>query len=384
MYTNFVLLLPITVIIVWFTVFSVNKRHTEMHNRLFLTFYVCCALAYLIIIDFMVEDTEGYEFIAMDNIETFLGLSICPLLFYYIRTITRDSRWHKWYFWFMLPALTLGITGTALSFIIGWDRLLEIRASYQTPITPDPGHLAEKLYTIFSIKAFNLTEIILSVAMIGLCIFHLFRYSKHTENCYSNPQDSSVGKMSTTLITSSLILLTLSLMTMFSHNMSNGNLATVILIALSIWISILLWLLARNAYSIVMTREQLAIIDTFVNPENNFQDTAKNDLEICISEWQMREDKPFCKDGITLTDMAQELHLSPRTLSAYINDNKGVNFRRWINILRIEESKRLLKDNPDEKITYIALMCGFSDIATFSKTFRLIEGCSPQEYRQKV
>lgn len=77
------------------------------------------------------------------------------------------------------------------------------------------------------------------------------------------------------------------------------------------------------------------------------------------------------------------MNVNPRELSAYINCHYNMNFNRWINTLRIEEAKRMLSVPEDVKISYVSAVCGFADPASFSKTFRMIEGCSPKEFREK-
>jgi len=61
-----------------------------------------------------------------------------------------------------------------------------------------------------------------------------------------------------------------------------------------------------------------------------------------------------------------------------------MNFKTWINTLRIEEAKRLLHEDPNSKYIYIANLCGYPDLPTFSKVFRSIEGMTPHDYRQHI
>jgi AraC-like DNA-binding protein len=45
-------------------------------------------------------------------------------------------------------------------------------------------------------------------------------------------------------------------------------------------------------------------------------------------------------------------------------------FREWINQLRIEEAKNLLRQYPDKTINEIAQLTGFSDKSNFIRLFR--------------
>ena len=60
----------------------------------------------------------------------------------------------------------------------------------------------------------------------------------------------------------------------------------------------------------------------------------------------------------------------------------GVDFRTWRTNLRVEESKKLLLENPDASINIIAEASGFSDKSNFHRQFVKIVGCSPKEWRE--
>ena len=49
---------------------------------------------------------------------------------------------------------------------------------------------------------------------------------------------------------------------------------------------------------------------------------------------------------------------------------------------RINEAKKLLK-NTQNKLSDIALQCGFADLYSFSHSFKKNTGMTPSEYRQR-
>ncbi len=380
---NYLLLLPLTVVIVWVVVFVLNERYRVLHDRLFFACAVCSALTYYILMHSLVEGTANYYFLVFDNLETLLGLSICPLLFLYVRSVSRDEKWHWWYVWLFVPAVMVAIAGTALSFAVGWDRILEIRLDGYHPFTPECGNVLEKLYYVVNIQLFDITMEIMAVIMIAQCIFLLIRYSRKAEFYYANIEDASIDKMRCFLASSILNLAILFLLTYFILNIVGNE--TCYLVVISLSISFLLWVMAKNAYGIVVAKDSLELIDTLSVADNGDPQLVANEQIIEKLElWLSSEEKYYCREGITLADIARELPANPRQLSAFINQNKGMNFRRWINTLRIEEAKRLIITNPDEKLTYIAALCGFADLAAFSKAFRMIEDCSPLEYREQL
>lgn len=379
---NYLLLLPVTVVCAWALAFYKNGRVKDLHDRLFFMFAGCSVLTYYIVIHSLVEGTDSYHFLLMDNIESLLGLSICPLLFLYIRSVVRDAKWHRWYLWLFLPAVVITALGTALSFIVGWDRILEVRIDGYHPFIPTKDNMAEQLYYVVNIRLFDITIEVMAVVMIGLCVYYIIRYKRKAENYFANIEDASIGRIHNFFACTTLNMTILFLLTFFILNIVGSN--TAFLLTISLTVSLLFWLTAKNAYGIVVVKENLDIIDSLpetFNEEESQPAIVNDEIKGKLEYWIDSQEKHFCREGITLAEVAKETNISPRALSVYINKNKGMNFRRWINTLRIEEAKRMMANNPEEKITYIAMLCGFADLASFSKVFHTIEGCSPMEYR---
>lgn len=380
---NYLLLLPITVVCAWMLVFLQSHRVTALHDRMFLTFSLCCAITYFITIHALIEGTNSYHFIWLDNIETVVGLSICPLLFIYMRLVAIESHWRTWYWWLLVPAAVIGVAGSMLSLAVGWDRIIEIRSGVYNPFVPDPHRFIEILYYWVNIRLFNLVLELMAVGMISMCVYYLYHYMKHAENYYDNIKNTSMKEMQCFLICSILNLLILFGLTFFIHSITGSNQYSLLLV--SFFVSILLCFMAKNAFEIVAVEEHLEIINTLGFPDKeNMEPGYDQKIEALLHQWQNRAGKSYCREGITLSDIAKEIEISPRSLSAYINKTREMNFRRWINLLRIEEAKRLMAENPADKLSYIATLCGFADISSFSKAFRLQEGCSPIEYKRSL
>jgi YesN/AraC family two-component response regulator len=60
-----------------------------------------------------------------------------------------------------------------------------------------------------------------------------------------------------------------------------------------------------------------------------------------------------------------------------------IGFNGYVNILRINEGKRLLK-NTTKSITEIAGEVGFSCVRSFNRSFFSVTGKSPSDYRKKI
>lgn len=84
---------------------------------------------------------------------------------------------------------------------------------------------------------------------------------------------------------------------------------------------------------------------------------------------------------LTLMDIARAVSVHPVHLAREFHRRLGCTVGQQVRRLRVEEACRLLAETTDS-LAEIALNTGFSDQSQFSKTFRLIAGVTPSEYRR--
>ncbi|MGI6037783.1 MAG: helix-turn-helix transcriptional regulator [Limnochordia bacterium] len=83
---------------------------------------------------------------------------------------------------------------------------------------------------------------------------------------------------------------------------------------------------------------------------------------------------------ITLEALAQQLGINKSYLSTLFKEETGMAFSQWVNRVRIERSKELLKET-SRSITEIAFDVGYASHPYFTSTFRKYTGMTPQQYR---
>lgn len=88
------------------------------------------------------------------------------------------------------------------------------------------------------------------------------------------------------------------------------------------------------------------------------------------------------KSDLSLRTLAAELGYSYNYLSSCFRRHFGVGFPEYVNMFRLEETARLIRDTR-LPLTEIALQSGFSTIRNFNMTFRRRWGMTPSEYRQR-
>jgi len=87
-------------------------------------------------------------------------------------------------------------------------------------------------------------------------------------------------------------------------------------------------------------------------------------------------------DKISLDDVAGYIGISKYYLSFLFKKDKDINFSTYINKLRIEKAKELLKQ-PQMTINQVYNEVGFNDQQYFSKTFKKYVGMTVTEFRTK-
>lgn len=84
---------------------------------------------------------------------------------------------------------------------------------------------------------------------------------------------------------------------------------------------------------------------------------------------------------LTLEDVARAVFLSPAYFSRVFREETGYPFSAYLNKTRIEESKRLLR-NEHINLADIAGMVGYEDQSYFTKVFKKMTGMTPLKFRQ--
>lgn len=87
---------------------------------------------------------------------------------------------------------------------------------------------------------------------------------------------------------------------------------------------------------------------------------------------------------ITLSSIAERIHLNPTYLSRKFFEEIGMGFAEYLNSYRLDISKKLLAELKDYSMSIVAEKCGFNSQHYFSSMFRKKFGVTPSEYRAQI
>lgn len=88
-------------------------------------------------------------------------------------------------------------------------------------------------------------------------------------------------------------------------------------------------------------------------------------------------------ERITLKTIAEMLYISENYLCRLFREKTGYRFCEYVNLLRVERAKKLIKEG-NKTLEYISYLCGFSSQSHFSVTFKKYVKMPPGQYKTYV
>lgn len=101
---------------------------------------------------------------------------------------------------------------------------------------------------------------------------------------------------------------------------------------------------------------------------------------------KFEKEKQFLEKGVTLNKLSGTFETNSTYLSQFINETKGMNFSRYLGILRINYITQLMYENEkylNYTIQSLSDECGIASRQNFSDLFQEINGLRPTEFIKK-
>ena len=100
----------------------------------------------------------------------------------------------------------------------------------------------------------------------------------------------------------------------------------------------------------------------------------KKNIIIFISE-------QYVNSELSLLNVANKVGKHEKTVSKFFQDEFNTSFKKYLNLLRLEEAKKLLTE-PSLSIKEIAYTVGYSSTNNFTRVFKQYEGKTPSVFRE--
>lgn len=92
--------------------------------------------------------------------------------------------------------------------------------------------------------------------------------------------------------------------------------------------------------------------------------------------------KEHYNENLRISDIANEVFVTPNYFSKIFKEETGENFTEWLNKYRVEQAKKLMVIQPESKIYDIAEATGFHDYKYFTFIFKKYTGHTPYSYKE--
>ena len=94
-------------------------------------------------------------------------------------------------------------------------------------------------------------------------------------------------------------------------------------------------------------------------------------------------EKKYCRQDLSMSDVAEEFGVSEEALSFYFTNVAGERFSTIRKKLRLEEARRLICEDPSRKLSHVANTVGIPDKCNFRKQFFSVYGIPPSEWQRQ-
>lgn len=91
--------------------------------------------------------------------------------------------------------------------------------------------------------------------------------------------------------------------------------------------------------------------------------------------------KPYLDSDLSLSDLADQVALTPRELSALLNRSLGLHFFDFVNGRRVEHAKALLLATPKLSVMQVSQDSGFNSKSSFNTAFKKHAELTPSAFR---
>ena len=340
---------------------------------LFLIYGITLLLGYLE----LYNRTNDYPFPFLINSSTPLIFLHGPAIWFYIKSLTTQSfRFKSKYLLHFLPFLTV----VALLFFNTYRLSAEERI------------IMERTEAFKEHISFPLIISMVAIFTQGYFVWGLIlikNYKRRIKNYFSEISSIDLAWLKVLLITSvvfyagtSLLYITDYVFRVFSYHWLQS-------IGYS-YQAVFILVLGYRGYKqgdIFSSRRVSANIEPLnINASDNNAKTDKDKIFVKELLQQMDTQRPYLNSELTLASLAEKLEVHPDYLSFILNNKLNRNFFDFVNHYRVEEFKRICREENTSNFTIMGLAwdAGFNSKPTFNRVFKKATGITPGEYAKSL
>lgn len=344
-----------------------RKRQTNIfHGALLLVMAACILEIFLMYTGYI-----QHCFYLVDFSEP-LSFAIGPLYYFLIVSLINGKLERKQY-WHLLPVLLYFLM--VLPFYV-----LPENEKYNAWISSyHPGLLFRDVHYDYDPRMFWVTDnhsesTLISLAFYGiLTVIAIVKAFKQKQESFKNPSHPVLQALRRQVIQFVAVTSILLLIKILFLN-DTGDHFVAVLIAIIIYL---------NSFQVIRHSNffQPASLTEATKYKTSALTADMQSLLLQKLNTVFENDKPYLQADFSLPELAKKLSTSVHILSQVINEGLGKNFFELTAQYRMEEAKRLLKENPNMKVEEVAERVGYSSKSSFNTVFKKITGQTPSQFR---
>ncbi|MFA5835095.1 MAG: helix-turn-helix domain-containing protein [Bacteroidota bacterium] len=358
------------------------QKHRALFANRFLAALLFCFT--VISIHLLIQDAGVYQIIPFVFVIVGIPLTASPLQFLYTKYLLRRQTHIAPGDWIHFALFLLFESALLIAFVFGF-----VDFSEATAATPDTAP--------FFLRLFNWLLIAQGLFYVAAGLRLIIRFNKQLKEVLSSIEQLQMNWLrNTTLAMLSAWILFLVEDTLMTQGINLSNYVFVsVVFAIYVYAMGFFGLMKSEIFSDPSVEKVMHVVEEIeiTQDENNgakyqrsglSDETAGQYLQSLLR--LMEEKKIYRNSSLTLTELSEELSVSPHNLSEVINTKLRKNFYDFVNGYRLEEAKKDLADRSKQhlKILSIAFDAGFNSKATFNTLFKEQTGVTPSEYRKKL
>jgi len=381
MVKDIILALPFFVTFFWAITLWLGAKNAGAPKKILALFMTAAALLYACHAVYFSKDYKLY--LIIDPIYTFTNLSVFPIFYLYIKSLTKGESITLKSLWILYPAAFFSIITTIFIIIIPKQELSNFIHSY---LYKEGSSLGFPTLVKLQIILYSIERIFFGLLLFP-CTYlswkYIMEYETKIKEFYSTTENRSLawtGKMLIVTVitaTSSLIL------TILGKSFFVEDIALVIVP--SLFFSVLLYTIgflgANQAFSIKDYHEDL-LADKAAKA-NNQNDSLKSKLYVEITTLLERE-QIFRNSDLRITDISLALKTNRTYVSSIINSEFNSSFCDLVNHYRVNYSKKLLLHPKSYILEYVSSESGFASVNSFLRAFKKQTGTTPGQFRKQL
>lgn len=310
-----------------------------------------------------------------NTLYTLASLSVYPLFYIYIRTLTDVKPLALKDFALLLPALLVSLAIGVVYLLMSGTERMDFVMAYLYHQTGKPFtammQLQEALHA--ASKILFAAEV---VAVLGFGLRRLGRHKRRIEAYFSSTQ-----KLDLSPVKWLLVLFAFTSLLSFVANLIGRHRffdADFMLAIPSTLFSVALYALAYVCFRQEHSAPSLMELDSITDEKHEDAHYAANLKELIVKK--MEDDQVYLQPNLKISDLAALLGTNRNYLYNVINVGMGISFSEFVNRYRVGHAQRLLMENPGANIEEIATQSGFSSGTTFYRNFKAMTGTTPYKW----